>query len=94
MVEIVATNVVASRPPNGDRLQRQFSEQTNRVNSVGLLRIENYLNFIELFLVAKKLKIKNALSYGRIENKREHSSIMSVSFPILAPHPYPTYCRE
>ena len=23
MVEIVATNVVASRPPNGDRLQRR-----------------------------------------------------------------------
>ena len=23
MVEIVATNVVASRPPNGDRMQRQ-----------------------------------------------------------------------
>ena len=36
MAEIVATNIVASRPPNGDRLQRRRSCQLNsqRLRSV------------------------------------------------------------
>ena len=55
--------------------------------------LEKYLKRIELFLVAKNLKIRMFCLKRILVNITEYSTITSVSFPILAPHPHHTYCR-